>query len=135
MELHDDETVVRRELVLPVDRETAWEHLADAEGLAGWLADEVELDVHPGAEGTVRWADGTERDVVVDEVEAGRRLALCWWAEGEDATLVDLTLEPHDDATRLVVVEVPVRVVEAVGERLIRSAPQTRGPQLAGAAR
>ena len=60
-------------------------------GLEGWLADEVELDVRPGAEGTARWSDGTERHVVVDEVEAGRRLALCWWADGEDATIVDLS--------------------------------------------
>ena len=57
MELHDDH-VVRREMVLPVDRDTAWENLGDAEGLAGWLADEVELEVRKGAEGIARWTDG-----------------------------------------------------------------------------
>ena len=132
MELHDDH-VVRREMVLPVDRDTAWENLGDAEGLAGWLADEVELEVREGAEGIARWADGTERHVVVDEVDAGRRLALCWWADGQEATLVDLTLDEHEDGTRLVVVEVPVRVVETVGAGLPTGGSASRGPQLAGA--
>ena len=65
--------------------------------------------------------------------ETGRRLALCWWAEGEDATLVDLTLDEHEDGTRLVVVEVPVRVVEAVGAGLPTGGSAARGPQLAAA--
>jgi uncharacterized protein YndB with AHSA1/START domain len=131
VELHDQQ-VVRREVVLPVDLDAAWANLADAEGLEGWLADDIDLDVRPGAEGTARWSDGTERHVVVDEIEVGRRLALCWWAEGEDATLVELTLDEHDDGTRLVVVEVPVRVVEAVGAGL-PTGGAARGPQLAAA--
>jgi uncharacterized protein YndB with AHSA1/START domain len=131
VELHDQQ-VVRREVVLPVDLDAAWANLAEAEGLEGWLADEIDLDVRPGAEGTARWSDGTERHVVVDEIEVGRRLALYWWAEGEDATLVELTLDEHDDGTRLVVVEVPVRVVEAVGAGL-PTGGAARGPQLAAA--
>jgi uncharacterized protein YndB with AHSA1/START domain len=131
VELHDQQ-VVRREVVLPVDLGAAWANLAAAEGLEGWLADEIDLDVRPGAEGTARWSDGTERHVVVDEIEVGRRLALYWWAEGEDATLVELTLDEHDDGTRLVVVEVPVRVVEAVGAGL-PTGGAARGPQLAAA--
>jgi uncharacterized protein YndB with AHSA1/START domain len=132
MELHDEQ-VVRREVVLPVDLDAAWANLADAEGLAGWLADEVDLEVREGSKGVARWSDGTERHVVVDEVEAGRRLAICWWADGEDATLVDLTLDDHADGTRLVVVEVPVRVVEAVGAGLPTGGSAARGPQLAAA--
>jgi uncharacterized protein YndB with AHSA1/START domain len=131
VELHDQQ-VVRREVVLPVDLDAAWANLAEAEGLEGWLADEIDLDVRPGADGTARWSDGTERHVVVDEIEVGRRLALYWWAEGEDATLVELTLDEHDDGTRLVVVEVPVRVVEAVGAGL-PTGGAARGPQLAAA--
>ena len=128
MELHDH--VVRREVVLPAQRERVWEELADADGLSGWLADRVDLDVREGAEGTARWADGTERRVVVDEVEPARRLALRWWADGEDATVVDLTLDEDDRGTRLVVVELPMRVIAAVGDRLVRTSSSSRGPQL-----
>src|SRR5947209_14766495 len=81
MELHE-EPATRREIILPAERERVWAELADADGLSGWLADDVELDVREGAEGTARWADGTERRVVVEEVEPARRPALCWWAEG-----------------------------------------------------
>lgn len=134
VELHNEQ-MVRREVVLPADRERVWAALRDAEGLTGWLADEVELEVREGAEGTARWADGTERHVVVDEVEAARRLALCWWSDGEEPTIVELTLDDHDDGTRLVVVELPVQVIETVGDRLVRTSRPSRGPQLAGAAR
>ena len=131
MELH--EQVVRREVLLPAERERVWEELADAGGLSGWLADEVDVDVREGAEGVARNGDGTERYVVVDEVEEGRRVALCWWADGEAATLVDLTLDDDEEGTRLVVVEVPVRVVEAVGAGLPTGGSGARGPQLAAA--
>ena len=131
MELHDQ--VVRREVLLPHAREQVWAQLADAHGLEGWLADQVELEVATGTRGTLRWNDGTERAAVVEEVLEARRLALRWWRDGEDATLVELTLEDHGAGTRLVVVELPLRVVEAVGAGLPQHA-RPRGPQmLAGA--
>lgn len=102
---------VRRERELPVVRDEAWALLRDAAGLTRWLADRVDLEVIPGAEGTITDGHG-ERRVVVEEVDEGRHVALRWWAPGEEAALVDLRLEPITDAsTRLVVTEVPLRVV------------------------
>ncbi|EHN12079.1 hypothetical protein PAI11_10180 [Patulibacter medicamentivorans] len=110
--------IVRRELLLAADRDTVWSMLADADGLAEWLADEVELDVEPGAEGRLRWDDGEERRAVVEEVADRRRVVLRWWQEGGDPSLVELTLDEVDGGTRLVVVELPLAVLRAVGERL-----------------
>lgn len=115
-DLADAVGAVRRELELdgPVDR--VWERLASAEGLGGWLADEVLVDVRPGAEGVVRDGDGPARPVRVEEVLPGRRLALRWTDEGGES-LVELTLTPvpvpaeDDDAsprTRLVAIEIPL---------------------------
>lgn len=105
---------VRRERELPVGTPDAWELLRDADGLRRWLADDVDLEVQPGRSGTLR--DGDERrSVVVEEVEPGRRVALRWWTDGDDeaeGALVDLTIEPSgDDRSRIVVTEVPLRVV------------------------
>ena len=105
---------VRRERELPVPAEEAWELLRDREGLRRWLADDVDLVVEPGRSGTVR--DGDEsRSVVVEEVTPGRRVALRWWRDDEapsDGALVDLTVEPAgEDRSRIVVTEVPLRVV------------------------
>jgi len=109
-----EDTAVRRETILTVDRETAWEALCDAEGLETWLADEVDLDVRPGAEGTVRFADGEQRDAVVEEVVEGRRLALRWAEPGGEESVVDITLDDVPEGTRVVVVELPVTVLAEV---------------------
>lgn len=122
---------VRREVVLPVDRATAWAEVAQ---LAGWVADEVELDLRPGGEGVFRWAGGQERRAVVEEVEPGRRLAFTWAGENGETSLVELTLDDTaDGGTRLVVVEVPLVTVRAVGAALAAVAPSHRGPAMVAA--
>lgn len=116
---HDDDLpalaeldgVVRRERDLPVPADEAWDLLTDAEGLATWLADEVDLVVEPGAEGTVRDAGGVDRPVYVDEVEEGRRLSFRWEAGDGDLAIVEFALAPIDGGTRLTVTEIPLRVV------------------------
>ena len=40
--------VVNREVVLPCDRERAWELITDPSELEGWLADEVEFEAARG---------------------------------------------------------------------------------------
>ena len=54
MELHEELGAVRRETVLDAPRDAVWALVAEPEGLATWLADDVDLDeVAPGASGTV----------------------------------------------------------------------------------
>ncbi|MCW3016491.1 MAG: hypothetical protein JWO02_3583 [Solirubrobacterales bacterium] len=131
MELHQD--IVRREVVLDAEPDAAWAALTDPALLETWLAQSVDVDIREGAEGTITDHDGTVRDAVVEEVLPGRRVALRWAAPGQDPTIVELTLDPVDEArTRLVVVEVPVAVVRAVSTRLIGS-DAFRGPALVAA--
>ena len=52
---------VRREVVLPVEPDRAWELITDPAELEGWLADEVELDPEEGGAVHVRFEDGEER--------------------------------------------------------------------------
>jgi uncharacterized protein YndB with AHSA1/START domain len=97
---------VRREIVLTAPVEDVWEAITDPEQLAGWFANEVELEVREGGEGRFRWADGETRDASIDTVEPRRRLGFTWAEPGEDATRVELVLEEAGDgATRLTVVE------------------------------
>jgi uncharacterized protein YndB with AHSA1/START domain len=130
MKLHEACGAVRRERVLPADRRTTWALLAEPSALAGWLADEVDLErLEEGAEGTLRWDDGEERRVFVEEVEPLRRLAMRWEApDGGAATLVELTLDDAGDGTVLRVVELPVTVLRAVGGGLERVAGGPAGP-------
>lgn len=93
---------VTREVTLPVDVDEAWETVTE---LREWLVEDADLELHPGAEGTLVLPDGEQRQAVVEDVEPGERLTFWWWAGEERATHVALTLEPDDDGTRVVVVE------------------------------
>ena len=131
MQLHDELGAVRREVVLPVGRDRAWELVTELEG---WLADEADLELEPGAEGSVAFADGTRRHAAVEEVDPGRRLVLCWWTHDSDRALVELTLDDVAEGTRLTVVELPVQTLRAVGTAIAGGVPGAGGPRMAALA-
>src|SRR5215217_2427984 len=84
---------VTREIVLPVERERAWELLTEPAELEEWLADEVELEPEEG--------------------EEHRLLRFRW---DDDATgipsRVEWTLHDAPGGTRVRVVEVPLVPIE-----------------------
>jgi uncharacterized protein YndB with AHSA1/START domain len=132
MELHEEIGAVRRETVLDAPRDAVWALVSDPDGLATWLAEDVALPaVEPGASGTVT-EDGERRDVTIEEVEDGRRVALSWCAPGGEPSLVELTLDDTDDLrTRMVVVEIPLVTLRRATVSTIHAAGATRGPQMA----
>jgi uncharacterized protein YndB with AHSA1/START domain len=95
---------VSREILLPVDRETAWEAVTD---LDRWLTAGGSLDLEPGAEGELTLPDGEVRWATVEDVRPGELLSFWWHGDGALATLVELTLVNADAgaATRVLVVE------------------------------
>jgi uncharacterized protein YndB with AHSA1/START domain len=135
-----NDVAVRREVILPVDRETAWAALADPAELATWLADEVELEVEAGAQGWLRSEEGERHPAMVEEVVEYRRIVLRWSEENGPETLVELVLDDVPEGTRLVVLELPVTQLEAVGA-LLEQGPRVfgspdfgaRGPQMVAA--
>jgi uncharacterized protein YndB with AHSA1/START domain len=134
MELHEELGAVRRETVLDAPRDAVWELVAEPEGLATWLADDVDLDeVAPGAAGTVT-ESGMLRHVTIEEVQEGRRLALSWCAPDGEPSLVELTLDDDgDQRTRMVIVEVPLVTLRAAAIRTLHASAAS-GPQMALAA-
>ena len=92
---------VRREIVLPADREEVWAALTDPDRLEEWFANHVELDPRPGGAGVFRWSNGEERHAVVEAVEPEERLELALDDDGN----VAFTLEDDAQGTRLTVVE------------------------------
>ena len=91
---------VRREIVLPVERERAWALLTEPAELREWLADEVELEPEEGGDVHVTFEDGEQRWGTVEEVEPE-----CWLVFSWGDSRVEWTLDPVDGGTRLVVVE------------------------------
>ena len=91
---------VTREVVLEAPVDEVWSALTDPERLEEWFANDVELELEPGGEGTFRWDDGEERHAVVEEVDPERRFAFTW-----DESHVSIELDEVDGGTRLVVTE------------------------------
>jgi uncharacterized protein YndB with AHSA1/START domain len=137
MQLHEEMGALRRETDLDAPRDAVWTLVADPDGLATWLADDVELaSVEPGERGVVL-EDGELRHVTIEEVEEGRRVALSWCAPGGDPSLVELTLDDLEDGrTRMVVVEIPLVALRVVAERSVVQLREraARGPQMAALA-
>jgi uncharacterized protein YndB with AHSA1/START domain len=83
--LRDKEAIVEvtREVVLEAPLDEVWDALTDPDQLEEWFSE-----------------DGEERELVVEEVETGRRVAYTW----EDGQ-VSIELEEAGAGTRVVVTE------------------------------
>src|SRR5262245_50092112 len=107
---------IEREVVIPAPPDAVWPALTEGREVSRWFGADADLDARPGGRGVFRWPDGTERPVLVEEVEPARRLAFRWLpfqrhaAEGVvplPATRVEITLDPVPGGTRVRVVEAP----------------------------
>ncbi|MEU8107448.1 SRPBCC domain-containing protein [Nonomuraea muscovyensis] len=102
---------IERVAVLRHPIERVWAALTTAEGLSRWFGSAAEIDLRPGGRAFFRWDDLDEESVAtIAVVDPPRRFAFRWGIEGlpeDDApqTLVDFTLEPVPDGTRLRLVE------------------------------
>ncbi len=115
---------VTRDIVLPLGRDEAWEVVSDP---TAWLAERADLELVPGAEGTLVLTEGVERYAVIEEVSPGERLAF-WWNDGEAlSTRVELTLDDAVGGTRVTVVESG----HAVGPTCSSALPQMRAARMA----
>jgi uncharacterized protein YndB with AHSA1/START domain len=106
---------IERETVINAPVERVWELITQAEHLGRWFGDAgAEIDLRPGGAMALRWTDhGTTRGRVV-AVEPHTRFSYRWApfkdpsgdepGEG-NSTLVEFTLQPEEDGTRLRVVE------------------------------
>jgi uncharacterized protein YndB with AHSA1/START domain len=97
--------MVERAIEVDADVQAVWDTLTDADGLDGWLGDQVDLDLRPGGCGRVVDDEGVAREVLVTAVEPGRRLAWHWWSDEGELSTVDITLDPVPGGSRVSVVE------------------------------
>ena len=112
-----------REITLPAPAEDVWRSLDEP----AWLGEDASIDLRP--DGEVRAGDRTG---FVEEVEEPSRLVFWWSAPDEDATRVELELEPDGDETRVRVVESrPFAMLDLYGVEIVHAhpAPQQSGPR------
>ena len=106
--------MVEKEIVLPVERERAWELMTEEP--EEWLADEVELEPEPGAPLRATWDDGEER---TGRGRGGRARAAAALPLGRRRTgipsRVEWRLDEVPGGTRVRVLETPLVPVEVRG--------------------
>jgi uncharacterized protein YndB with AHSA1/START domain len=106
------EDSIVREIVVAAPVERVWEVLTRAEYVGRWFgADKAEIDLRPGGSFVMEWAEHGTGYARVERVEEPDLFSFRWGIEpgaepvpGEE-TLVEFTLSPQDDGTRLRVVE------------------------------
>jgi uncharacterized protein YndB with AHSA1/START domain len=120
---------IERETLIAAPVERVWALLTEAEHVGRWFCDDgAEIDLKPGGEMVMRWAEhGVGRAQIVD-LDPPRRFSYRWaairehWGEEPDdgnSTLVEFTLDREGDGTRL-------RVVESGFDKLDGSEQQRR---------
>lgn len=92
-----------REVELDCDPERAWQALTEESELSEWLGGEVEADLTPGGEITVREDDGSEKTGFFEAIEEEREISFWWSSEDEESTRVEMELLPSVDGDGCVV--------------------------------
>jgi uncharacterized protein YndB with AHSA1/START domain len=95
---------VKRETILDVDADRAWEAISDPDFLERWLADEVDLEPVEGSPARFT-VNGTERAGRVERVDEGRGLSFTWEREEGRPSLVELELTECVSGIRVEVTE------------------------------
>jgi uncharacterized protein YndB with AHSA1/START domain len=105
---------IERETLIAAPVERVWTVLTEAEHIGSWFADAgAEIDLRPGGALVMHWQEHGTTKARLEAVEPPHRFAYRWTAHhatGEEpadgnSTLVEFTLAPEGDGTRLRVVE------------------------------
>jgi uncharacterized protein YndB with AHSA1/START domain len=104
----EEATVIRRQVVLPVDPGRMWDALTDPDQAAGWFGGRIEWELQEGAPLRFRDDDGSGREGHVEVVRPGRYLRYRWWRvepAGADESEVTYLIEPTEAGCRLTIQE------------------------------
>lgn len=126
---------IEREIVIAAPVARVWAALTEAEQIGEWFGDAgAEIDLRPGGALIIRWNEHGEFHTTIERLEPERLFSWRWtYTEGEEprpdnSTLVEFSLTPEGDGTRLRVVESGFRTLDLPEEkRAQRAAENTQG--------
>src|SRR5262245_49190438 len=102
----DDAVEVSRSIELDLEPDEVWDLIGDGERWSEWMVDEADVDVVPGSTGSV--VDRREpRDVRIDTVDDGERVAFTWWPVNriDLQSAVELHIVPRPGGSVLEMIE------------------------------
>jgi uncharacterized protein YndB with AHSA1/START domain len=102
---------IERDILIDAPVEVVWAVVTEPEHIRGWFSDAVELDLRPGGKAVLHWDEYGRVAGRVERVEPPHFFSFRWVVHPgadiaeDNATLVEFSLRPEGDATRLTVVE------------------------------
>lgn len=102
---------IESDIVIDAPIDVVWAVVTEPEHISGWFSDRVQLDLKPGGAMILSWAEHGAIQGRVERVEPPRFFSFRWVIgdadcfEESNATLVEFSLSPEGDSTRLTVVE------------------------------
>jgi len=102
---------IDHEVLVEAPPERVWSIVTEPAHVGAWFGDSAEIDLRPGGEITLRWKEHGSFLGRVEQVEPPRLFSFRWARpagvapEEGNATLVEFTLTPEGESTRLRVVE------------------------------
>jgi uncharacterized protein YndB with AHSA1/START domain len=114
---------IERDILINAPVEVVWTVLTEPKHINAWFSDAVELDARQGGAGTFTWnhSDAPRQVTValrIERLERPRFFSFRWnFPPGEEPTdrnapLVEFTLTPEGDQTRLHLVERGIRMLD-----------------------
>lgn len=102
---------IEREIFIDAPVEVVWAVVTEPEHISGWFSDSVELDLRPGGRAVLHWDGHGTVHGRVERVEPPHFFSFRWAVQpGSEvtehtSTLVEFSLRPEGESTRLTVVE------------------------------
>ena len=102
---------IEREIIVEAPQQRVWAVLTEAEHISNWFGDSTEIDLQPGGKIVFGWTEYGPHHARVEKVEPPGFFSYRWArAAGTqpaagNSTLVEFTLTPAGQSTRLRVVE------------------------------
>jgi uncharacterized protein YndB with AHSA1/START domain len=102
---------IERDILIDAPPEVVWGVVTEPEEIVHWFAERAEIDMRPGGAGKLSWDRYGDVGITVERIEPPHLFSYRWVApDGEQPTsgnsvLVEFTLTPEGDGTRLRVVE------------------------------
>jgi uncharacterized protein YndB with AHSA1/START domain len=102
---------IESEVLIEAPVDVVWSIVTEAEHVGKWFSDSAEIELEPGGKAVLNWDEYGTRLGRVERVEPPRFISFRWArpagaepTEG-NSTLVEFTLSPEGEGTRLQVVE------------------------------
>jgi uncharacterized protein YndB with AHSA1/START domain len=125
---------IEREIVIDAPVARVWSALTEAEQIGAWFGDAgADVDLRPGGALVLRWKEYGAVPGAIEQVEPQHFLSWRWLlGEGpelrpDNSTLVEFSLTPEGDGTRLRVVESGFRQLAISEEEQARRAEENTG--------